>query len=183
MSILLENIWIWIAVSLFVGVIGLILFLQSRNIKVGISFFLCVVLILATGFSLYYLTETDLKSVSRSISQLAVSLEADDTKGVLEFIAPNAERTRSIAQKNMQNFHLTQVKIRNLDIMINSLTSPPSAQVNLKAVIYWKTKGATSEGLVFDKPIYQPVSFQFEMEKGTQNRWMITDQLDWSITN
>jgi hypothetical protein len=179
MSIFLDSLWVWIFLTVVVAVIGYFVYQydprgRTFGIVVGLT-----ILVLGVGLALYYGVDTDRKSISRMLNHLASELEEDDLDGVLSFISPKAEGTRGVARLYMGYYHLTSAKFRNLKFEVNQLVSPPLAQVSFHAVVYWKTKQATSEGFAIDTPQFQTVRFNIELEKTNNHSWLVTNKCDF----
>ncbi|MDR1963932.1 MAG: hypothetical protein LBQ50_09155 [Planctomycetaceae bacterium] len=179
MSIFLDSLWIWIALTIGAGAIGYFVYQydprgRTFGIAIGVPF-----LVLLIGLVLYYGVDTDRKSISRMLTGLASEIEQDDLDGVLNYISPKASGTRGIARINMGVYRLTSAKFRNLKFKVNQLISPPLAEVSFLAVVYWKTKHPTADGFAIDTPQFQTVQFNIELEKTNGNSWLVTDKCEF----
>lgn len=176
MSFLVENLWIWFVLAALVGVIGYVTFQNDRNNKtLGITAIL-VLGILALGFGLYYGVDTDYKSVRRMLTNLAAALERDDLQAVQNFIEPNATVTRLLAQSQMALVRLPSAKFKDLKVVSNDSTAPPTAKVTFTAVVQWQTKGAGIDGFTLDRPATQMVKFDVVFVKTNDNSWLVTNE-------
>lgn len=176
MSFLVENIWIWFVLAFLVGVIGYATFMNDRKNKtLGITVVL-VLGILALGFGLYYGIDTDYKSVRRMLTNLAAAIERDDLQEVQSYIEPHAMITRILAQSQMALVRLPSAKFKELKVVSNDSTVPPTAKVTFTAVVQWQTKGAGIEGFTLDRPVTQLVKFDVVLVKTNDNSWLVTDE-------
>lgn len=173
MSILLNNLWIWFVIAFLIAAIGGYKFMNDRLLKtLGITT-VSALLVLLIGFTIFYGFETDYKSISRTMDGISVALEANDIPKVLEFIADDAEKTRNFAKRQLGMVDISSAKYYNLEVEPNYSTHPPTAEINLTAVINGKLKGGSFFGEMPFGP--QRVEVRAILEKDGKE-WLITDQ-------
>ncbi|MDR2344922.1 MAG: hypothetical protein LBE18_02550 [Planctomycetaceae bacterium] len=179
MTILLDNIWIWICLALIVGVIGFILFQQNQQIRTFLITVISVLILLVLGISLYCFVDTDYKSVSRTLTKLAHAIEKDDLESVLKFIDSKADKPRGLARSNMDLVRVPNVSFYNLDVKVNYLTNPPVASISFIAIVSWMPKsGWLKNEFPVDKPYPERVEFDIEMKKTNNGEWKLTNKCD-----
>ena len=181
---LLENIWIWFGLAFVVGAVGYCIFLNDRKIRtLGITAS-ATVGVLVVGFVLYYSVDTDYKSINRTLTALAATIERDDLDGILErYVSPRAKDTRSLARAHvgrMGIIRVTSAKFRDLKVEVNHLTSPPTAQVSFTATVYWVSRNLAD--FPMERPVPQIVKFNVELEQGPNRSWLVTDKCEFTLS-
>jgi hypothetical protein len=125
-----------------------------------------VLLMVLGGLVLERRVVTDRERVEECLEGVAAALEANDLQRVLERIAPSAVETRNQARRAIDYAHFEQIKINDLQITVNYLTSPPSARATFSALVTASDRamlfGARTVALEFR------VDFRFE-----EGRWLI----------
>jgi hypothetical protein len=141
---------------------------------------LAVIILLATGISLYYFVDTDRKSVSRTLNKIVRAIEKDDLNEILLFIDDNAEKPRGLAKSNMALILVPQASFSDLDVKVNYLTNPPIASVTFIAMINWMPKsGWLKNEFPTDNPVPDRVEFDIEMRKTNDGGWKITNKCEF----
>ncbi|MDR1053984.1 MAG: hypothetical protein LBL39_07385 [Planctomycetaceae bacterium] len=180
MSIFLESIWLWVGFALIVGVVGFIMFQNDQRLRTFGVTVLLVIILLATGISLYCFVDTDRKSVARTLNKIVKTIEDDDLESLLQFIDDKADKPRGLARSNMSLILVPQASFSDLDVKVNYLTNPPIASVTFVAMINWIPKsGWLKNEFPTDKPIPDRVEFEIEMRKTNDNNWKITNKCDF----
>lgn len=175
MTIFIENIWVWFGLAFLVLAIGYITFLNDRKVRtLGITLGVTA-LVLAIGFALFFFVETDRKSITRMLTDLARSIEQDDLDGVLRHIQPGATGTQVLARSQMALVRVSSARFKDLKVVVNDMTSPPEAKITFTAVVYWQTKGAAAEFFATERPLLEMVKFDVELVKSRDNSWLVTD--------
>jgi hypothetical protein len=141
-------------------------------VKTGRGFLLYimagVLVVVLALVALERLVVTDRERVEMTLDRCAAALEADDLDALLDGIAPEADRTRSEARRAMEWIRFTRIKITDLTVHINELTSPPSARAEFRAVV----AGRERRGTLSD--ITRPIRFHVDLRQ-EGDRWLITD--------
>lgn len=177
-TFLCENLWFWIVAAAFVALVGYTIFVNNRKTAtLGLTIGATVVVLL-TGLLLFFCVDTDRKTVSRMLAQLATAIEADDVEKVMGFISPKANETRSLARANMGMVRLPSAKFRNLKVVVNPVTHPPTAKVKFTAVVQYLFKDQSF--FASEKPLPQLVEFDVVFEKTNENSWLVTNECNYT---
>jgi len=126
--------------------------------------------ILATlGFvGLEWLVVTEVERVEETIEAGAAAFEADDLPTVLDFCAPEAEAPRHAARHALATARFTRVKITELKVSINRLTSPPSATAEVTVLVSGHPRRGGFEEMS------QPFGLRLFLQS-RDGRWLVTD--------
>ncbi len=166
MTALVESPWPWIAFGIFAEVaLGLLLLHTQRGallLPMG-----GVLLVVLGGLVLERHVVTDRERVEQCLEGVAAALEANDVQRVLEFISPSAVETRRQARRALDYAEFQQIKIKDLQITVNYLTSPPSARAMFTA---WVT--ASDRANLFGVRTV-PLEFRIDFRQEGQ-AWLIT---------
>ncbi|MGA2618723.1 MAG: hypothetical protein ABSF26_14005 [Thermoguttaceae bacterium] len=127
-----------------------------------------VALLTALAVVVEQLIPTHRKQVTATLQGAAAALEANDLERLLETISPAAADTRAAARWALDTALFVQLQIRNLEIAINSTTSPPTARTTFTAVATGRDRRGEIEG-VFSRPVRMEVDLRRE-----SGRWLIT---------
>ena len=148
------------------AVLGVVLLQTGRGVL--LLAMLGVLLLVLGGVALEWLVVTEVERVEASLDGVAAALEANDSNAVVSYISPAASGTRSRAQWALSEYEVTDTTIRNLEISVNRLTSPPTAEARFDGVISLAArKGAM---LPYNNyPAQFTVKFRLEGD-----RWLIT---------
>jgi hypothetical protein len=160
-----------ILIGLFAEALLAVVFLNTRKgaILAAMGGVLAFVLV---GVLVEHLVVTEREQVEAALYGGAQALEHNDRDAVMSYISPEAETLRSRVHAEWPDAYvITQVKIRNLQIKTNHLTSPPTAQARFDAVIYGYFRNITSES-----PYPIDVNMEFRQEDG---RWLVDDNVEW----
>jgi len=172
MTTLIENPWPLILAGIFAeAVLGLILFRTGRGAIIWLM--AAVLLLVAAGLGLERLVVTDLERVEAVLDGAAAALASNPTGDDLgrmldEYIAPSAGTTRNLLSWALGRVEFTAIKITHLEISINRLTSPATAEADMTAYVGFRdrTGQIPYEG--------RSVSFTMKLQRETPDRWLIT---------
>jgi len=181
MSILLENLWIWLGLSLLLAAFGGAAYMGTRNRKALLACFTAAAIVLGIGLFCVYCVETDYKSISKMLTQLADAIESDDVARVKTFIHPSATDTIGKAEQNMARVRITSAKFFDLKVESNPVTVPPTAQIRFTAVVRFKFKSSVASLLpsLRNETGLARVKFNIELEK-TGKSWVVTEKCDFT---
>ncbi len=181
MSIFLESLWIWLGLSLLIAAFGGAAYMGTQNRKTLLGCLIGAVVVLGVGVFCVYCVETDYKSISKMLTQLADAIERDDLAQVKTFIHPSATSTLVKAEQQMNLVRVTSARFFNLKVESNHMTSPPTAQVKFTAVVYFRFKsgGAALLPGFGDGNDLVRVHFNVELKK-KNNKWLVTDKCDFT---
>lgn len=130
-----------------------------------------VLLIVLAGLGLEYWVVTDRERVEATLDGVVAALESNDVNEVLQYVAPDAVFTRARAHLAMAMIEITDAKIHSLQITINELTSPPTAEANFNGVIYYNDRTGVNPYQYYSSP------FGVELRK-EGDRWLITNHVE-----
>lgn len=158
-----------VAGTLAAVVLGVALVRTGR----GIYLLALAGVILATlGFvGLEWLVVTQIEHIEATVEAGAAALESNDLPRTLSFCAPDAHAPRRAAQWALAHARFTQVKITDLRVSINRLTSPPTATAEVTALI-----SAGGRSGQFDE-LSRPVSLRLFL-RSQGDRWLVTGYED-----
>jgi hypothetical protein len=125
-------------------------------------------LLVLLGLVAEHFVVTDRKAIANTLDEAAAAVEANDLKRLLECVAPSAEEIRRGAPQVFERFEFRKARIHSLEIVINRLTSPPTATVAFQAVGNAKDRQGQSPYSGFA----EPVSVTLRQEQG---RWLVAD--------
>ena len=126
-----------------------------------------VLLLVTAGVALEWLVVTETERVEAVIDGAAAALEDNDRR-VLQYIDPSDDYSRRRALWALREVEFTQIKIRDLKIKINDLTSPPTATANFIGVVSGRDRTGEFGHLT------RPAGCALELSR-RQGRWLITD--------
>ena len=130
-----------------------------------------VLLVVAGGVLLERLVVTEVERVEASLDAAAAALAANDLNGALQYVAPSAGQTRSRASQVLRLVQFTEVKVNNLKITINDLTSPPTAEAKFTGVFHFKDR----TGQLFRESYAAGLTVELRLEG---DRWLITNHIE-----
>jgi len=110
------------------------LFLRPKRRPILVAM-LAVVVLVVVGVGVEGVIVTERERVERMVHDVVAAIESNEPKRVLEFISPSADQTRSFATSMLQKIRVVDVKIKIRAITIDRLSTPPSAEVQLDAVV------------------------------------------------
>ena len=169
MTTLLENPIPILLVGILVEAVLGVIFMNNRRGIVLLPMAGVLVFVLL-GVLLEWVVVTEREEVEATLDGLAAAIEANDLERALSYVSPkvaSAEKTRRRARWAMNRFEVREAKIRNLEIKINRLTSPPSAKATFNGIL----------SLTDRKGEYpyntHPIGFTVEFRK-EGDRWLLT---------
>jgi hypothetical protein len=134
MYYLLEDPTLFIFLGIAIeAVFGILLFRTGRGVLLWIM--LGVLLVCLTGIIGQRFIITERKRVIQTLDGIVTALEANDLNGVLSYLEPEAAHSRDRARWALGRVEVTSASYRKVDVKINNLTSPPTAQVSFFGLI------------------------------------------------
>lgn len=168
MTLLFENPYVILIGGLLLVALFVVLLVQSGRgeflyAALGVAG-LCLLLLAVEWFVV-----TEREEVEQTLDSLAAALETNQVPQVLEFLAPDAPRIRSDAEQRLPAVEVQDANIgSDLTIVINELTSPPSAQATFTGRIHVKDKTGTFP--------YENFVRRFTVQLRKENgRWLLYD--------
>ena len=120
------------------------------------------------------LVVTDRENIETVIYEAADALEDNDLDRLLLCVSESAQQTRSRARWSLEQIQVLKTKVRNLDVVINELTSPPTAEAQFDGVIYYQLKDASTGRE------WYPARLSVELRR-EDARWLITNHLEHGV--
>jgi hypothetical protein len=131
-----------------------------------------VLLLVLGGVLLERVVVTQRERVEMALDDLAAALKTNDLKKVQNCLAPSAKETRQRAAWALGMVEVTDAKIHNLQVTLNQLTSPPTAEAKFDGVIFFRGK---TIDVGHDR---YPARFTVEFEQDG-NRWLVTNHVEY----
>ncbi len=113
---------------------------------------------------------TDREQVEAALSGVEAALEANDVDRVFQYVAPEASFTRRQAQWALGFIRVRDVKMHSLEITVNELTNPPTAEARFNGVLYFDDRS----GQILHEYYSSPFTVEFRKEG---DRWLISDHV------
>ena len=130
-----------------------------------------VLVLMVAGVVLERLVVTEVERVEASLDGAAAALEANDLEEALQYVSPSADNTRNRAGDVLRWVRFTDVKVNNLEVTINDLTSPPTAEAKFNGVFHFEDR--TGQLLRESYAVGLTVELRLEGD-----RWLITDHIE-----
>jgi hypothetical protein len=161
---------------IFLGIIAeavLATMLVSTRQGAFIWAMLGVLVLVFAGVALELLVVTEVERVEATLDGVADALEDNDLRRLLEeYVSPSAVRTRRRAMDAMQKVEITSAKVSGLDITINRLTSPPTADAQFRGVVRFEPQT--------DMIPYRYYGANFDVKLRREgDRWLVTDHIEY----
>ncbi len=166
MAFLVESPWPVLFAGIVVEAALAIALLRTGQGKLLWWMLVAGVLTLA-GFGVERLVVTDRESVADTLDAAAEAVEENDIDRLLGCISPSAKEPRNTSRWVLERFEVEWALIRNLEIDINRLTSPPTAKAHFKAVGH----GRDRMGQVPHRTYSKRVVVKLRREG---DRWLVT---------
>lgn len=165
MTTLLENPAPIIAVGIALEAVLAVAFVHTRRRGILVAMVGVGVLVLA-GVVLERLILTDTEQIELAMDGAVEALEADDLPAFDEHLARSAVETRARAAYALGIVQITRFRTSGVDVKINPLTSPPTAEVRFQGSVHYREReGKISYGIYRAAFV---VTFQLEAD-----RWLI----------
>jgi hypothetical protein len=172
MEIFLESPWPWITIGILLeGALALALFVTRRGVLLYAMIGVLLAAVAGVLFERWVITER--KRVIMTIEEGVEGLKSNSEARMDAVVSPTAEQTRRQIQTGLGMVHVTDVSLHNLTIEVNDRTSPPTAEVQFDAVIYFEGR----------KPILGPDRWAGHLLLHLQrspDRWLILDPVEGS---
>ena len=175
MSFLFEHTWIWVVFTAIVFFIGYSMFINDKKNRTLLATVIATMVVLIGGVALERTIETDREALRRTLKEISAAIKSDDFQQVNAYIAPDATQLRGLATAGMERARLSQVYFHNIEIRVNDLTVPTTAE--LRFVVAFRGRGKGSSFFVStDFEFYDQYRFTATFEKH-DNRWLATDDI------
>lgn len=165
--IFVESPWFWMLSGLAVeAALAIALLRSQRGYLIWVM--LGVAVLTLGGLGLERLVVTEREAVAMTLDAGAAAAEANDVNRLLDCISPQAQKPRNFARWVLSQATIQEARVRDLEIKINRLTSPPTASARFLAVGRGRDRGGQIPYEVFARR----VTVTLRLEGG---RWLATD--------
>ena len=132
---------------------------------------LAVLLLTVAGLIAERLTITESKRVKQTLYSVAEAIEANSLDRLRQYVAPSATATLNQAAYYLRSVHFNEVRLRNMEVTINKLTSPPSAEARFFATASFEDRS----GQIPYRNYGESLIVQLRLING---RWLITEHVE-----
>jgi len=164
--------------AIFLGIIALAVLAstltQTRRYLLVFSGMVVVILLTTAGVVFERLVETEKEQIEAVLGRIETALEANDLAQLLEHVSPEAEKSRYRARWALEAVEITDARVRNLEVVVNRLTSPPTAEARFDGTIRFRYR------MDLGGRDFYPARFvvQFQLE---DDRWLLTDHVEYQL--
>jgi hypothetical protein len=120
------------------AILGILLFRTGRGFILWIM--LGVLVVCLTGIIGQRFIVTERKLIVQTLDGISAAAVANDIEGLLSYLEPDAKYSRERARWALSRFEFQKVGYRNLEIKINELTSPPTADVSIAGLFTFQDR-------------------------------------------
>ncbi len=160
---------------LFVGVVAeallILAFFHLRRWEILVGVFgvaaLVGVLLLVEAFVV-----TDREKIEAQLDRGVVAFLRGDKEAVLNLISPEATSTRARVEQVLRFVKFHWIKLRDLEIVVNRLTSPPTAEAIFHAAFHFEDRAGHYPYR------YEEVGLVVEFVL-TDQGWLVTDHIEY----
>jgi len=166
MVIFVESPWPILFIGIAVEAVLAFLLLRTGQGKFLIAM-LGVAAFVVVGLVVERLVVTDREAVEQTLDAAVAAVRKNDLNGVLDCISPSAQDDRNHIRWVLGRVDVQEAHISDLDIKVNRLTSPPTADAKFLAV----GRGKDKKGEWPYQGFAHRVVVQLRLEGG---RWLVT---------
>jgi hypothetical protein len=166
MVILVESPWPILFIGIAIEAVLGFLLLQTGRGKFLIAMIGVAVLVIV-GLVVERLVVTDREALEQTLDAAVAAVRRNDLQGALDCISSSAEPPRSLTRWVLGRVDVQEAHISDLNINVNRLTSPPTADATFLAV----GRGRDRRGEWPYQGFAQRVRLQLRLEGG---RWLVT---------
>jgi hypothetical protein len=174
MTFLFENFWVWVIFAMIVGFIGYSMFVNDKKNRTLLITIIATAVVGIGGVALELYIETDNEVLRRTLKEIATAIKADDIAKVKSYTAPDAEQLRGVATEGMKRARLSLVHFGNVEIKVNDMTSPMTAE--LRFIVTFRGSSKDNSFILGDAEFFDRYSFTATFEKHG-DRWLATDDV------
>ena len=158
---------------IFLGIVALAMlatiFVSTRKRSILLAMVGVLALVFA-GVAMEWLVVTEKEQVETTLDGAIEALEANDLARLLDnYVAPSATYTRARAAFAHSYVEVTSAKANGLEISINDLTSPPTAEARFTGVVRYRFRNPQT-AIPRD---YYAAGFVVKLRR-ENDRWLIT---------
>ena len=167
MTIFLESPWPILFIGISVEAVLALLLLQTGRGKL-LTAMIAVAIFTAAGLIVEHLVITDRKAVVNTLYDAVTAVKANDRNRMLDCISPSVKWPRNTACWLLDRVEVEEAYLSGLEVTINRLTNPPTAEARFLAIGRAKDKS----GQVPYQGYSQHVVVRLRLEG---NRWLVAD--------
>ena len=130
------------------------------------------ILIIAGGYVLDEMVETNREAVWRTINAVQDALVAGDVEEIEKYLTSDAKATFNRVKWAFDRFDIRRVGIYEMQMEFNDFTSPPTATISFQGVVKYSAKKAEDS---FGETYL--ANFTVELEKDGDT-WLITHHIE-----
>ena len=166
MVIFVESPWPILFIGIAIEAVLAFLLLQTGLGKFLIAM-IGVAALVGVGLIVEHFVITDRKAVTQTLDAAVAAARKNDLNGLLDCISPSAKEPRDESRRLFGLVEVREVRISDLDIKVNRLTSPPTADAKFLAV----GRGKDRKGVFPYEGFAIRVTLTLRLEGG---RWLVT---------
>jgi uncharacterized membrane protein len=166
MMIFVESPWPILFTGVAVEAVLAILLLRTGLGKFLIAMIVVAVLV-AAGLVGEHFAITDRKLVAQTLDAAVAAVRRNDLQGTLACVSPSAKEARDLASWVFARVKFEEAYISGLEVKVNHLTSPPSAEADFRAMGMARDR----RGEIPYESFARHVTLTLRMEGG---RWLVT---------
>lgn len=166
---------------------------RDRRFLIGVG---AVIALVIGAIVLERSVKTDRELIAETLDQLASALQADGLAensadeviaAVMRVITKDdgesAQRTRQIAETNLRLAKITRASYSNLQVEVNKLSLPPSAEVRFDAMVSGEGRPPLTEMVGYRTyPLQFVIKMVYEKDdRYDEPRWLIGDRIGWQL--
>ena len=130
------------------------------------------ILIIAGGFAIDEMVETNREAVWRTINAVQDALVAGDVEEIEKYLTADAKTTFNRVKWAFNNFEIRRVGVYDMEMEFNDFTSPPTAIISFQGVVKYRAKKSEDN---FGETYL--ARFTVELEKD-DDVWLITHHVE-----
>jgi hypothetical protein len=164
-----ESIFPWIVIAVLVDSVFVSLYAAKKKpiflIAAAVAFFLT----LGIGVKVTKSIVTDREVITQTLHDGAKAVEGGDLDQIRSFIVPESQGPLDAVDRHIVNAEVSLVELRDIEIEINDLTSPPQAHADFRVFVEIMGKGDAAGMKV-------RLNFPFSLELRKEGeRWLVFD--------
>jgi hypothetical protein len=166
MMFFVESPWPILFIGIAVEAVLAFLLLRTGLGKFLIAMIVVAVLV-AIGLVIEHFVVTDRKAVAQTLNAAVTAVRHNDLQGALACISPSDHKARTFTTWVFGRIEFQEAHINGLEVNVNRLTSPPTAEAKFTAV----GKGKDRKGEWPYQGFARRVTLTLRLEGG---RWLVT---------
>jgi len=166
MMVFVESPWPILFIGIAVEAVLAFLLLRTGLGKYLIAM-IGVAVVVVAGLVVEHFVITDRKAVAQTLDAAVAAVRTNNLQGALDCISPSAQKCRTFTSWVFGRVQFDEAHFSGLEVKVNRLTSPPSAEAKFLAV----GRGTDRKGEMPYHGFARHVILQLQLEGG---RWLVT---------